>query len=86
MRDQPIADISGEVLLIPQFTLYGKVEKGRRPDFTDALEPALAKPAFTRFENVMRSHLSEHVQAGVFGADMHIALINNGPITLNLEW
>lgn len=84
--DFSVKDTGGDVLLVPQFTLYGKSLKGRRPDFTDALEPALATAAFDRFRSTLSVGLGKPVPAGIFGADMQVSLVNDGPLTLMFEF
>ena len=78
-----IRDIGGEILLISQFTLYGDARKGRRPGFIKAARPEKAIPMY---EEAMR-RLSEvlHVETGEFGADMKVALVNDGPVTILLD-
>ena len=84
--DFSVTDTGGEVLLVPQFTLYGKSLKGRRPDFTDALDPALATAAFDRFQSVLAEGLGKQIPAGIFGADMQVSLVNDGPLTLMFDF
>ncbi len=84
--DHSVVDIRGDILAVPQFTLYGKSHKGRRPDFTDAMDPAGASPAFDAFRTALESALGKTVPAGVFGADMQVALVNDGPLTLQFEF
>ncbi len=84
--DFSVKDTSGEVLLVPQFTLYGKSLKGRRPDFTDALDPALATGAFDRFRSFLAEGLGKQIPAGIFGADMRVSLVNDGPLTLMFDF
>ena len=84
--DQSVLDIGGDIIAVPQFTLYGKSLKGRRPDFTDALDPGIASPAFDAFREALENGLGRPVPAGVFGADMQVALINDGPMTLSFEF
>lgn len=84
--DFSVKDTDGEVLLVPQFTLYGKSLKGRRPDFTDALDPALATTAFDRFQSVLAEGLGKLIPAGIFGADMQVSLVNDGPLTLMFDF
>lgn len=84
--DQSVIDLGGSILVVPQFTLYGKSLKGRRPDFTDALAPSVASTAFDGFRDALAHALGKPVQAGVFGADMQVALINDGPMTLSFEF
>ena len=78
-----IRDIGGEILLISQFTLYGDARKGRRPGFIKAARPEKAIPMY---EEAIR-RLSEvlHVETGEFGADMKVALVNEGPVTILLD-
>ena len=84
--DFSVKDTGGEVLLVPQFTLYGKSLKGRRPDFTDALDPTLATAAFDQFRSILSDGLGKPVPAGIFGADMQVSLVNDGPLTLMFEF
>lgn len=84
--DFSVVDIRGDILAVPQFTLYGKNLKGRRPDFTDALDPAVASLAFDDFRAALETALGKPVPAGVFGADMQVTLVNDGPLTLPFEF
>lgn len=79
-----LKDVNGEILSISQFTLYGSVKDGRRPAFIDAMRPDEA----SRLYNYFNSKLEEsefNIQKGVFGADMKISLVNDGPFTLILD-
>ena len=77
-------ETGGGALVIPQFTLYGDVRRGRRPDFTAAARPEHAAPLFERFcETLAESGI--RVERGVFGAHMKIELVNDGPVTLMIE-
>ena len=84
--DRSVIDSGGDILAVPQFTLYGKSLKGRRPDFTDALDPAVASPAFDAFCGELERALGKPVPTGVFAADMQVALVNDGPLTLFFEF
>ncbi|MFW5860940.1 MAG: D-aminoacyl-tRNA deacylase [Spirochaetota bacterium] len=77
-------DINGELLVIPQFTLFGDARKGRRPSFSSAMEPSLAKKTFSLFMEMCKD---EHpcTRAGIFGAHMQVELINDGPVTILLD-
>jgi len=77
-------DVGGGVLVISQFTLYGDATKGRRPSFIDAARPEVAIPLYERFIHMLRS-LGLQVETGEFGADMQVAIHNDGPVTLILE-
>ena len=79
-----LADVGGAVLVVSQFTLYGDAAKGRRPSFIDAAPPEVAIPLYERFLDRLRA-LGLPVEAGEFGADMKVALLNDGPVTLVLE-
>lgn len=79
-----LADIGGALLVVSQFTLYGDARKGRRPSFIDAARPESAVPLYDFFVNLLQASGVE-VATGKFGADMQVALINDGPVTLVLE-
>lgn len=83
--NRSLADIKGSILLISQFTLYANCTRGRRPDFTHAAEPAHAKALY---DELIQEFTRQGVppQTGIFGADMQLSLVNEGPITINLEW
>lgn len=78
-----IRDAGGEILLISQFTLYGDARKGRRPSFIKAARPDKAIPMYE--ETILRLSESLHVECGEFGADMKVALVNDGPVTILLD-
>lgn len=80
-----LLDVSGEVLLISQFTLYGDCRKGRRPSFAKAGHPSLAEPLVEEFAKKLTSLGITKVATGIFGADMKVSLINDGPVTLVIE-
>ncbi len=79
-----LADVGGALLVVSQFTLYGDVQKGRRPSFIDAARPEAAEALYTRFVGLLRERGVE-VQTGEFGAMMEVELVNDGPVTLWLE-
>lgn len=82
--EKSILEIQQEILLISQFTLYASCKKGRRPDFIEAAKPDIAKPLYEKFaEKLAEKGLK--VKTGVFGAEMNISLINQGPITIILD-
>lgn len=82
--DLPIAEVGGEVLVVSQFTLYGDTRKGRRPSWVDAARPEAAEPLIEQVCDELRS-LGATVATGRFRADMAVALVNDGPVTLLLE-
>lgn len=77
-----LKDIGGEVLSISQFTLLGSTKKGHRPNFNLAEKPRKAKELYELFNNYLIKELPDKVKTGVFGADMEISLINDGPVTI----
>jgi D-tyrosyl-tRNA(Tyr) deacylase len=79
-----LQDISGEALVVPQFTLYGDCGKGRRPSYTDAAPPEKGDRLYTYFVNKLKNHIPV-VQTGIFGAMMAVDLCNDGPVTIILE-
>ncbi|MBS5145461.1 MAG: D-tyrosyl-tRNA(Tyr) deacylase [Butyricicoccus pullicaecorum] len=78
------ADISGQLLIVSQFTLYGDCKKGKRPNFMRAARPEAAIPLYERFIAQCRAS-GLPVQTGVFGADMQVSLVNDGPVTIWMD-
>ncbi len=79
-----VADVGGGILLVSQFTLYGDARKGKRPSYIDAAPPQVSEPLYEYFLARLRSS-GLTVEAGRFGADMEVALVNDGPVTILLE-
>lgn len=77
-----LLDVKGEVLCISQFTLAANTKKGNRPSFIDAMEPASANKYYDLFCEELKKQGIEKVEKGVFGADMKVSLINDGPVTI----
>ena len=82
--NRSLADVGGQVLVVSQFTLYGNCRKGRRPSFTDAADPELGNRLYEKFLSVCEE-LGYPPQHGQFGADMKVASVNDGPVTLILD-
>lgn len=81
-----LKEINGEVLLISQFTLFANTKKGNRPSFTQAAKPEVAIPLYQSFINQLKKELLPHaVKTGVFGADMQVELLNDGPVTILID-
>ena len=78
-----VKDIQGEVLSISQFTLFADTKKGNRPAFTGAAKPDMAESFYQEFNQELAKEVS--VEAGVFGADMQVELVNDGPVTIILD-
>lgn len=79
-----LADIGGEVLIVSQFTLYANARHGRRPSFVEAAGPQLGKKLYEQFCAYAANDVA-HVGHGVFGADMQVELVNDGPVTIWLD-
>lgn len=82
--NRSIDEVDGQILSVSQFTLYGNVQKGRRPSFIDAARPEVAEPLWQYFNERLRD-LGLHVETGEFGAMMDVQLTNDGPVTLMIE-
>lgn len=82
--DKSLADVGGGLLLVSQFTLMARTDKGRRPDFTDAMAPAFAKQLFEQLVDYARS-IHPNVATGCFGANMQVYATNDGPINFLIE-
>lgn len=83
--NKSVADIGGEVLAVSQFTLYADASSGHRPGFSDAAPPDAARPLYELFCAEVEGKLGKPVARGVFGADMKVELVNDGPVTIWLE-
>jgi D-aminoacyl-tRNA deacylase len=82
--NRSLLETGGSVLAVSQFTLYGDCQKGRRPSFIDAARPDVAEPLYQAFATAIRMH-GVPVATGVFGADMAVELVNDGPVTLVID-
>jgi D-tyrosyl-tRNA(Tyr) deacylase len=80
-----LKDAGGEALAVSQFTLLADFSKGNRPSFNGAARPEVAKPLFDLFVTELSAHLGRPVPTGVFGADMRVEIVNDGPVTVVLE-
>jgi D-tyrosyl-tRNA(Tyr) deacylase len=80
-----IADITGEFLVISQFTLHASTKKGNRPSYIKAARPEVAIPLYEEFIQILRKESSLKVDSGIFGADMKVQLINDGPVTIWID-
>ena len=80
-----LPEVEGSVLAVSQFTLFASTKKGNRPSWSRAARPEIAQPLFERFVRQLESELGRSVPTGVFGADMQLHLINDGPVTISLD-
>lgn len=83
--NKSLADVSGTILSISQFTLYADSKHGNRPSFTSALAAAEATKLYDLFNDILRNKYNLHVEEGIFGADMKINFLNDGPVTIILD-
>ncbi|WP_165043954.1 D-aminoacyl-tRNA deacylase [Dysgonomonas sp. ZJ709] len=81
----PITDIDGEILVVSQFTLHASTKKGNRPSYIRASKPDIAIPLYNEFCDNLQKLLNKQVQTGIFGADMQVELINDGPVTIWID-
>lgn len=80
-----LADVDGSILVVSQFTLYGDVQKGRRPSFIDAAPPETAIPLYDHFVELLEVRRPGRIATGEFGAMMDVSLTNDGPVTLVID-
>ncbi len=80
-----IEDVGGEALVISQFTLFAKTKKGNRPSYIHAAQPEIAIPLYEAFKTTLAHRLGKPVAAGIFGANMQVSLVNDGPVTLIID-
>ncbi|MBC5863686.1 D-aminoacyl-tRNA deacylase [Flavobacterium turcicum] len=80
-----IKDISGDIIVVSQFTLHALTKKGNRPSYIKASKPEIAVPLYDKFVAQIEQDLGKKVQTGVFGADMKVQLLNDGPVTIVMD-
>lgn len=85
VMNRSVVDAGGDVLVVSQFTLYASTRKGNRPSYVRAAGPEAAVPLYERFVAVTGELLGRPVQTGVFGADMQVELVNDGPVTIWID-
>jgi len=80
-----LQDVAGELLCVSQFTLYAATKKGNRPSYIRSAKPVLAKKIYDLFIRKTEEILAKKIQTGIFGADMKISLVNDGPVTVLID-
>ena len=85
VMNRSVQEVGGDILAVSQFTLYASVKKGNRPSWSRAARGELSGPLFARIVAKLSAELGKPVPTGVFGADMQVALINDGPVTLSID-
>lgn len=81
----PVTDHKGEILVVSQFTLHAKTKKGNRPSYIDAAVPELAIPLYSGFIKILETLLPGKISTGIFGAEMQVELVNDGPVTILID-
>ncbi len=85
VMNESIKDIDGEILLVSQFTLHASTKKGNRPSYIKASKPGIAIPLYEKMIRQLSGELGREIKTGVFGADMKVELINDGPVTIVID-
>ena len=85
VMNKSLLDVNGEILLISQFTLHASTKKGNRPSYIKAAKPDIAIPLYKKFIFTMEDALKKSISTGIFGADMKVSLINDGPVTIIID-
>lgn len=85
VMNRSVLDVDGEVMVVSQFTLHARTRKGNRPSYIDAAKPEISIPLYEQFCEAVEKLLNKPVKTGQFGADMQVALVNNGPVTIWID-
>lgn len=80
-----VQDVDGDIIVVSQFTLHAQTKKGNRPSYIKAAKPDTAIPMYERFVQVLEQKLGRRVGTGIFGADMKVELLNDGPVTISID-
>ena len=80
-----LLDVKGEILVVSQFTLHARTRKGNRPSYIDAAKPDISIPLYEKFCSALEKWMNQPVKTGEFGADMQVALVNDGPVTIWID-
>jgi D-tyrosyl-tRNA(Tyr) deacylase len=85
IMNKSLMDVDGDAIVVSQFTLHANTKKGNRPSYIKAAKPAIAVPLYERFIEQMEFCLNKKIGAGIFGADMKVKLLNDGPVTILID-
>lgn len=85
VMNKSVLDVAGEILVISQFTLHASTRKGNRPSYIKAAKPDVAIPLYEKFVEEMEIQAGRKVETGIFGAHMHVELVNDGPVTIWID-
>jgi D-tyrosyl-tRNA(Tyr) deacylase len=85
VMNKSLLDIQGDILLISQFTLHASTKKGNRPSYIKAAKPTIAIPLYEKFIAILQQALGKSISTGIFGADMKVSLLNDGPVTIVID-
>ena len=85
VMNRNVVDVDGQVLVVSQFTLMASYKKGNRPSYIRAARPEVAVPLYEYFVEQMNKTIGKSVETGIFGADMQVSLLNNGPVTITMD-
>ena len=80
-----VKDVNGDIIIVSQFTLHAATKKGNRPSYIKAAKPELAEPLYEELVDKLSTEIGKEVQTGIFGADMKVALVNDGPVTIIID-
>ncbi|RIV38229.1 D-tyrosyl-tRNA(Tyr) deacylase [Flagellimonas lutimaris] len=85
VMNRSVVDINGDIIVVSQFTLHAQTKKGNRPSYIKAAKPDVAIPMYEAFVEVLEQRLGKKVGTGIFGADMKVELLNDGPVTITMD-
>jgi D-tyrosyl-tRNA(Tyr) deacylase len=85
VMNKSLLEVNGDVIVVSQFTLHASTKKGNRPSYIKAAKPEIAIPLYENFVSTIEKQLNKNVGTGVFGADMKVSLVNDGPVTILID-